>query len=122
MTGWISRNKRSYAEKFWEAVLKNNNIDFIPEKLITKKELGVNENGNYFLDFLIGKNIDLEIDGKQHNYKDRKESDELRDSRLKNAGYLVYRIPFINPNTKENKKLVKKQINNFLKWINKYAC
>ena len=83
-SGWKSRNIRSYPETFWEGVLKNNNITFIPEDFSTKK---------YFLDFLIEKNgnkIDLEIDGKQH--KERKEHDIERDKFLTENGFIVYRI------------------------------
>lgn len=119
--GWNSRNKKSYAEKFWTKVLNNNNIEFISEKVVTKKELGVDEVGNYFLDFVINGNIDLEIDGKQHKYLDRAESDRIRDERLMKNGYIVYRIPFINPNTDDNKELVKKQIEDFLNWLSKHT-
>lgn len=36
-------------------------------------------------------------------------------------GYIVYRIPFINPNTDDNKELVKKQIEDFLNWLSKHT-
>ncbi len=46
-SGWKTRNVKSYAEMFWEEVLKRNNIEFKREDFGTKK---------YFLDFLIEKN------------------------------------------------------------------
>ena len=89
---WQSRNIQSYPEKFWQSVLINNNIVFEgPNKAIKKKD-GKN---NYFLDFYIEKNnkkIDLEIDGKQHEYVDRNESDKIRDEYLSSLNYIVYRV------------------------------
>lgn len=67
-------------------VLDNNNISYTREDFSTKK---------YFLDFLIeknGKKIDLEIDGKQHKYEDRKDHDKERDEYLTGLGYIVYRV------------------------------
>ena len=67
---WKSRNIISYPEKFWTKVLENNKIEFISNKPVKQK----NNISCYFLDFYIEKNckkIDLEIDGKQHKYKDR---------------------------------------------------
>lgn len=66
--------------------MNDNDISFIREDFSTKK---------YFLDFLIeknGKKIDLEIDGKQHEYEDRKAHDILRDQYLTDLGFIVYRI------------------------------
>ena len=96
----------SYPERFWMEVLDNNNIRYIKEDFSTKK---------YFLDFLIFKNdkkIDLEIDGKQHNY--RVEHDKKRDEYLTNLGYIVYRVKWNNINTIEGKSLMKDKISSFL--------
>lgn len=112
-TGWRSRGIRSYAELFWERVLDNNHIKYDSEYIIKKKDLSISGPGCYFLDFLIDDLIDLEIDGKQHEYEDRKQSDAIRDNALKNNGYLIYRIPWKNP---VNSEAVKKQIDDFLNW------
>ena len=40
---------------------------------------------DFFLDFLLPGNIDLEIDGKQHNYEDRKEHDKERVKKYQEA-------------------------------------
>ena len=105
--GWMRRNNLSYAEKFWKTVLDNNGIQYEHDYAVKC------ENTHYLLDFKIGNNIDLEIDGKQHKYKDRAEHDIERDKRLNEQGFLVYRIPFVNP---KNSSDVKKQIDDFLIW------
>lgn len=113
--GWQSRKVKSYAEQFWENVLINNNIEYDDEHIIKKRDLGIKNSGNYFLDFLLPGNVDLEIDGKQHTYPDRKEHDIKRDNILKQNGFIIYRIPWVNP-INENKTIVKKQIDDFLEW------
>ena len=70
-----------------------------------------------FLDFLIeknGKKIDLEIDGKQHEIKERKEHDEERDKYLTDNGYIVYRVPWNDIKTEEGKLQMKEKIEKFL--------
>ena len=111
--GWKTRKIRSYAELFWEKVLKNNNLKYESEHTVKKKNLGIEEKGCYFLDFLIDGFIDLEIDGKQHKYENRKEHDVKRDELLTKNGFIVYRISWINPVESEK---VKQQIDDFLKW------
>lgn len=110
--GWQSRNIISYPEKFWINVLNNNNIDFVKEYFIDKK---------YFLDFYIvknGKEIDLEIDGKQHKYEDRVIHDQIRDEYITSKNILVYRIDWNEINTDNGKELMKEKIDNFLNWYN----
>ena len=110
-SGWKTRGKRSYPEKFWENVLNNNSISFIPEDFSTKK---------YFLDFLIeknGKKIDLEIDGKQH--KERKEHDIERDSFLTENGFIVYRVKWNSINSEVGKTRMKEKIDEFLEFYSR---
>lgn len=110
--GWQKRNITSYAEKFWEQVLNNNNISYKREDHSTK---------HYFLDFLIeknGKKIDLEIDGKQHNYKDRKAHDKARDAYLTQKGYIVYRIKWNSLLSEIGKSIMKEKIDDFLAFYN----
>lgn len=113
--GWKTRKIRSYAELFWERVLKNNKFQYEPEYVLKKTDININEQGCYFLDFLIDGYIDLEIDGKQHRYEERKEHDALRDERLKTNGFMIYRIPWMNPVQSEK---VQKQIDDFIEWYN----
>ena len=108
---WTSRNITSYAEKFWKTVLDNNNIQYEREYSVKLKY------SHYFLDFYIEKNglkIDLEIDGKQHNYKDRADHDNSRDTYLTNYGFIVYRVRWNEINSENGKELMKQKINDFL--------
>lgn len=104
---WKSRKIVSYPEEFFMKVLKNNNIQY-------------NHNfkcGKYFIDFAIeinGKKIALEIDGKQHQYENRKKKDIEKNIFLTNNGWMVYRIPWKSINTENGKKYMKEQIDKFL--------
>ena len=113
--GWKSRNIHSYPEIFWCNVLDNNGISY-------EMELPVKHiDSNYFLDFYIEKDgikIDLEIDGKQHKYQDRVESDSNRDEYLKNLGYIVYRVEWNEINTDGGKKNMKNKIESFIDFYN----
>ena len=78
-----------------------------------------NDDSNYFLDFYLkDKNIDLEIDGKQHNYEDRIENDELRDFTLIKNGFIVYRIKWKEIQTNDGKNYIKNEIDKFLEFYN----
>jgi len=115
--GWQSRNIISYPEQFWMEVLRNNNIEFSFNHVVNKKtHLGLDDNSNYFLDFLINGNIDLEIDGKQHKYEDRAESDRIRDEILTKNNFIVYRVEWNEINSETGKQLMKEKINNFLEF------
>lgn len=107
--GWQTRNIISYPEKFWMEILDNNSIKYTHNFYIKKY--------HYFLDFLItvgDYNVDLEIDGKQHKYGDRKEHDAIRDFNLKNDGYVVYRIDWNEINSDNGKSIMKDKIVEFL--------
>ena len=110
--GWKTRNITSYPEKFWITVLNNNNIEFERELFFDNK---------YFLDFVIRKNnvvIDLEIDGKQHNYPDRKQHDIERDTYLTSKNVIVYRIPWNSINTNKGKAIMQEKIKSFIDFYN----
>ena len=107
--GWTSRNVRSYPEKFWKFVLDNNKIPY-------KEEVRIN---GYFLDFLIEigeTKLDLEIDGKQHKYEERRISDIKRDIVLKKLGYVIYRIDWNEIKSDLGKLLMKNKIDKFLEY------
>lgn len=112
--GWMTRNITSYAERFFKKVLESNNIEYEFNKPICKNDLGVNENGNYFLDFALNNKIDLEIDGKQHKLEERHQHDLVRDERLTKNGWKVYRIEW--KSLPKYKDYMKKEIDKFLKW------
>lgn len=113
--GWKNPGlrKESYAEAFWRKVLEDAGVNFRQDRKLTKKDgLGDETKATYYLlDFEIILNeikIDLEIDGKQHF--ERTITDDIRDRAVSSAGYLVKRIPWINPTTKIKSKMVKNQI------------
>lgn len=114
-TSWMPRNIKPLTESICEDLLTQNGVLYTREK----KEKHIKQ--NYSLDFYIEKKnikIDLEIDGKQHNYADRVELDKIRDNFLSDKGYLIYRIKFTN--IKSNKKLqeFKDKIKEFIEFYN----
>jgi len=116
--GWQSRNIEFYPETFFKKVLENNNIVYEFNKPIKKRDLGVDCDNNYFLDFYLPEcNIDLEIDGKQHGYEDRKEKDKIRDSHI-SGFYHIYRIKWKSINNEKGKKYMKEEIDKFLNFYN----
>lgn len=108
--GWRTRNIKSYAEKFFETVLNHNRILYDRERYV----------GKYFLDFVIG-DIDLEIDGKQHQYADRKKSDRVRDEYLRSQGFFVYRIKWNEINSDIGKEMMKDKIDLFLDFVDNFV-
>lgn len=115
--GWQSRNIESYPERFFKEVLKNNDIEFEFNKPINKRDLGIDCDCNYFLDFYIKEaNIDLEIDGSQHKY--RKEHDLERDSHLSKV-FNIYRIEWKCINSKNGKEYIEEEIKKFIEYYNK---
>ena len=114
--GFATRNIISYPEQFFIAVLDNNNIKYKHNYRVSKKDLGLNDNSGYFLDFyLTDYNIDLEIDGNQHKY--RQDHDITRDKLLTDAGYDVYRIIWKSINNDIGKKYIKEEIEKLLQKI-----
>lgn len=75
----------SKAEGIFYERLRQNNISFKMHYVI----------GPYTADFLIGKNIVVEIDGNQHNTGKHKEHDRKRDIYMIKLGYKVIRIPLL---------------------------
>lgn len=115
--GWSTRNIISYPEQFFINILNNNNISFKHNHPVNKRDLGLTDSCNFFLDFYFeDKKIDLEIDGSQHRY--RKEHDDARDEILTKNGYNVYRIKWKNINTISGKEYIRNEIDKFLKFYN----
>lgn len=83
--GWSSRTKLepSYAEKYTIKLLNELNIVYDREVKINK----------WFIDFADkDRKLALEIDGRQHNFPERKASDENKDKYLIDNGWKVLRI------------------------------
>jgi len=107
--GWKSRKGKepSYPEKFFMEVLNNNNIKY-------EHELPC---GKYFIDLAIKeKMIALEIDGKQHQYEDRKKKDREKDKYLIDNGWKIYRIQWKSINNLDGKIYIEQQISSFLQF------
>ena len=110
--GWKhinENNKRSYPEKCFSEILKDLNLY---KKYLIIEQFSVNK---YFLDFaIIDLKIDIEIDGQQHfRTKESILKDDLRDRFLKNNGWKVYRIAWLEILNKREKT-----INDFKIWLN----
>lgn len=124
--GWSVRGKgvESYPEKFWRGVFENHGVVFEQEFVVRKSDVGLDSLGNYFLDFLVecpdGSLVDIEIDGKQHSYPERKQSDAVRDEALVGSGFIVHRIPWINPASQSG--VVRGQIVEVLELLNGHGC
>lgn len=108
----MTNRKKSYAEQYWEQVLQNSGVEYTYNYLVKHSDLGVvSEKLTWYkLDFYLPKyNLDLEIDGSQH--EDQAEHDKIRNSRLMNAGYRVYRIPW------KGHAAAQEQIADFIKYL-----
>lgn len=116
--GWQIRPIESYPEKFFKSVLEQNGIPYEFNKPIKKIDLGLDSISCYFLDFYLPeKNIDLEIDGKQHKYQERKEHDKIRDEHLSKL-FKIYRIEWKSINNEEGKIYIQREIQKFIKFYN----
>jgi very-short-patch-repair endonuclease/endogenous inhibitor of DNA gyrase (YacG/DUF329 family) len=110
-TGWNARTlEPSFPEKYWIGVLENNSLHYEREKKI----------GKYFCDFYFeDKKLDLEIDGKQHDYEDRKLRDIEKEKFLKEQGISTYRIRWNYVGNENGKLLMKQKIDDFLEYLHK---
>lgn len=93
--GWTSRNILSFPEKYFKGVFEKNGFSnrFVTNYPIKKRNLGIDCDACYFLDFYFPEfNLDVEIDGKQHERSEIKAHDEFRDGKLKENGYKIHRI------------------------------
>lgn len=104
-TGWKTRTKEpSYPEQYFIDLFLNENINNYV------RELPV---GRWFVDFaFVDLKIALEIDGKQHDYSDRKQKDQEKDKFLQENGWKVIRIKWKNPINENNKLFLFSQIKN----------
>jgi len=104
-------NKRSYPERFFIDVLKNNNI-FDKFDIIEKYSFG-----KYFLDFaFIDLLLDVEIDGSQHYRTEEAINHDInRNEFMLKNGWNVYRI-----NWKDMFNNTQKEIRKFLYYLDNY--
>jgi very-short-patch-repair endonuclease len=110
--GWKLRSNKtpSYPEQYFIDLLNNENIGGWEREY---------KCGSFFIDFaFLDKKIAVEIDGKQHNYKDRKERDIIKNDFLIEDGWKIIRIKWFNPVNNENKEKLYSQLNEFKYYIN----
>lgn len=106
-SGWKSRKGKppSYPERFFIKVLNNN-------KIMYERDFPV---GKWFIDFaIIGKKIALEIDGRQHEWTERKLKDREKDLYLLTNGWYVHRIKWKSINNEKGKSYIRDEIKKFL--------
>lgn len=116
--GWKSRNILSYPEKYFIYRLDQENLNYKVNFPLSKQKLGEKSSSCYFLDFYFEENkVNLEIDGRQHEFPDRKLSDKHRDELLTDYGITVFRIKWINPSSFEDKERLDSQFQQFLTLI-----
>ena len=87
---WKIHGSPSKAETIVSTMLDDAGVSYIREYRVKNKNRYC-----YRFDFYIEKGnnkIDLEVDGKQHEYQDRKDRDCVRDNFLTSNGFIVYRI------------------------------
>lgn len=95
----------SYPEKYFREWLEKEDISFEQEYHF----------GVYSFDFLINNFIDLEIDGSQHYVDGRiRKSDEKRDKRAKENGFIVYRINWSRYQQLEDKEKFLLELKQFI--------
>jgi len=112
--GWRTRPRlvMSFAERYWDDVLTQHNLNFVREFRVNKSTLGIPNHGNcLFLDFYFPEiRLDLEIDGSQHCLPDRMEKDKFRDDALISAGYHVMRLPWFGVKSPDQKARTQTQV------------
>jgi very-short-patch-repair endonuclease/predicted nucleic acid-binding Zn ribbon protein len=86
---WYKSKEGSYAEKWWRSFLEENLIPYEWQK----------REGLYVLDFVLEKNnkkVDFEVDGRQHDWEERKRHDLKREKDLALKGYVTFRTKWRN--------------------------
>lgn len=107
--------RSSIVEKYWYEELTKSGLVVRQTHPVSCDSID-NNNHYYYLDFLVGDHVDLEIDGIFHNDPEVSQKDQRRDDYLKSLGYLVYRVPYINPKRRYNDFM--KQVSEFVDWYN----
>jgi very-short-patch-repair endonuclease len=116
--GWQLRNETPFSEKFFINILNQHKIPYTHNKPVKQS----NNRYCYFLDFYIelpDMKLDLEIDGKQHKYPERKEADKRRTAELENLGYTIYRIEWNEVRTEKGKLQLNQKVEDFLNFLYK---
>lgn len=100
-------------ESAWDKELTNMGFKTVRNKPINC-DLIKNNNHFYRIDILVNDIIDLEIDG--NTFHKDSDKDNKRDDYLKAQGFIVYRVPYVNP--KRSREEFLKQVSDFVDWYN----
>jgi very-short-patch-repair endonuclease len=102
--GWRSRAKfaQSFPEKYVEELLSK---EFY---FIRHRDFEIEfPQGKWFIDFaFLAKKIALEIDGKQHEFLERRASDIEKDKYLVEQGWIVHRVKWKRIRSKQDREAV----------------
>lgn len=103
-------------ESYWREELQK--LGFLVELDYKVQCDDIDNNNHYYrMDLLVNSIIDLEIDGSHfHDDPETLAKDQRRDDYLKSLGYLVYRVPYINPKRRYDDFM--KQVSEFVDWYN----
>jgi hypothetical protein len=118
--GWLSHGDVPFSELVYIKFLNENGFAdrYHHNFTVNKKEYDSESKSCYFLDFYFPHlNLDLEIDGEQHEQEKRKIHDEERTKFLENHGFIVYRIKWKEIQSKKGKEFLKEQQQNLLNFI-----
>jgi very-short-patch-repair endonuclease len=105
----------SYPESFFKNIIEN---EFDDKNYISEYRVG-----QYSIDFAwLNKKLAIEIDGKQHEYSENKNRDFQKDKLLKENGWKILRIKWIDlfNNTSDWINIANDFINNSINFINYY--
>lgn len=108
--GWSARTMEpSYPEKYFISVFENEGITgWVREKKV----------GRWFIDFAFeDQKLAVEVDGRQHQDPERKESDERKDTFLTSQGWTVIRVQWSNPRSQKGKDALHPQVKALLSII-----
>ena len=106
--------KGEIIEGYWERELIKRRVDIERNFSVNCDDIK-NNNHFYRLDFLVNNIVDLEIDGDCFHSGNISEKDSIREKFLNKIGYIVYRVPYINP--KRRYKAFLNQVDSFMLWL-----
>ena len=114
--GWTSRKIKSWPETYFESALNFNGFEGQ-----YKFNYPIQRNKSfsfYFLDFYFEDiKLDLEIDGSQHEFLERKISDDIRDKFLTEQDIIVYRIKWVSVHDSNGKIHMMNEVKKLIHFI-----
>ena len=104
--GWVTlRSDPVRSEEVWAEALDERQVPYTRSHTVKHSDIGLATGRHYQLDFLVCGVVDLEIDGKMHQYEERMQHDAKRNIALEGAGFLVRRYPWKGQDPREDGSL-----------------